>query len=120
MASVTANSGLPNIFLDAGADHSLTDKRGFTSLHIAVTRNDARLVRSLLDHGAQVNVRTQGDGRTPLMIASVAGFEEMVELLLSREADPSIVDGGGRSPLERAVECHRSGVAEILKRLNPE
>jgi ankyrin repeat protein len=44
--------------LDAGADHSLTDKRGFTSLHIVVTREDARLVWSLLNHGAAINVRT--------------------------------------------------------------
>jgi ankyrin repeat protein len=70
--------------LDAGADHSLTDKRGFTPLHIAVTRNDARLVRSLLDHGAAINVRTQGEGRTSLMIAAAAGFVDMVDLLPSR------------------------------------
>ena len=104
--------------LDAGADHSLTDKRGFTPLHIAVARNDMTLVQSLLDHGAAINIRTQGDGRTPLMIAAVAGFEEMVELLLSLGADPSIVDGGAKSPLERAVECHRSGVADALRKLS--
>jgi ankyrin repeat protein len=102
--------------LDAGADHSLTDRRGFASLHIAVSRNDTRLVECLLAHGAQVNVRTQGDGRTSLVIAAAAGFAEMVEILFSRGADASIVDSGGKSPLERAVECHRSDVADILKR----
>jgi ankyrin repeat protein len=104
--------------LEAGADHGLTDKRGFTPLHIAVARNDIRLVQCLLDHGAAINVRTKNDGRTPLMIAAAAGFTEIVEMLLSREADPSIVDSGGKSPLERAVECHRSGVAEILKKVS--
>ena len=54
-----------------------------------------------------------------LMIAAAAGFEEMVELLLSPGADLSIVDSGGKSPLERAVECHRSGVADILKKTSP-
>jgi hypothetical protein len=48
------------------------------------------------------------------MITAAAGFAGMVELLLSRGADPSIVDSGGKSPLERAVECHRSDVTEIL------
>jgi ankyrin repeat protein len=52
------------------------------------------------------------------MIAAAAGFGEMVEMLLSRGADPSIVDSGGKSPLERAVECHRSGVAEILEKVS--
>jgi len=105
--------------LEAGADHGLTDKRGFTPLHIAVTRNDTKLVQCLLDHGAAINVRTQRDGRTPVMIAAATGFEEMAEILLSRGADPSIVDSGSKSPFERAVECHRSGVAEILKKVIP-
>ena len=111
--------GVAECLLEAGADHSLTDKRGFTPLHIAVSRNDTRLAQCLLDHGAAINVRTQGDNRTPLMIAAAAGFTEMVEMLLSRGADPSIVDSGGKSPLERAVECHRSDVAETLRKAGP-
>ncbi len=102
--------------LDAGANPNLTDRRGVAPVHIAAVRNDVRLVLCLLGHGAAINVRTHGDGRTPLMIAAAAGFEEMVEILLGRGADPSIVDSGGKSPLERAVECHRSGTAEILKK----
>jgi ankyrin repeat protein len=107
------------LLLEAGADPNLTDRRGFASLHIAAARNDAKLVRCLLDHGAAIDVRTHSDGRTPLMIAAADGFEEMVEILLSRGADPSIVDSGGKSPFERAVERHRSGVAEILKKASP-
>ena len=106
------------LLLEAGADPNLTDRRGFTPVHIAVARNDAKLVQRLLDHGAAINARTHSDGRTPLMIAAAAGFEEMVEMLLSLGADPSIVDSGGKSPLERAVECHRPGVAEILKNVS--
>ena len=105
------------VLLEAGADPNLTDRRGFSPVHIAVARNDAKIVQSLLDHGAAINVRTRSDGKTPLMIAAAPGFEEMVEMLLSRGADPSIVDSGGKSPLERAVECHRAGVAEILNRV---
>ena len=105
------------LLLEAGADPNLADRRGFAPVHIAVARNDAKLVRRLLDHGTAINVRTHSDGKTPLMIAAAAGFEEMVEMLLSRGADASIVDSGGKSPLERAVECHRSGVAEILKKV---
>ena len=108
--------GVAEYLLDAGADHSLTDKRGFAPLHVAVARNDVRVAQCLLDHGAAINVRTQSEGKTPLMIAAAAGFAEMVEMLLSRGADPSIVDSAGKSPLERSVECHRSGVAEILKK----
>jgi ankyrin repeat protein len=105
--------------LHAGADHSLTDKRGFAPLHIAVARDDIKLVQCLLDHGAAIDVRTQGDGRTSLMIAAAAGFDEMVEILLFRGADPSILDSAGKSPLERAVECHRSAAEDILKKASP-
>ena len=104
------------LLLDAGADPNLIDRRGFAPLHIAAIRNDTKLVRCLLDHNAAINARTQRDGRTPLMIAAAAGFEEMVEMLLSSGADPSIVDSGGKSPLERAVECHRSDVVKILEK----
>jgi ankyrin repeat protein len=105
--------------LEAGADPNLTDKRGFAPVHIAVARNDVMLVECLLDQGAPINVRTQSDGKTLLVIAASAGFEEMVEMLLSRGADPSILDGGGKSPLERAIERHRSGTADILKKWSP-
>jgi len=105
------------LLLEAGADPNLTDQRGFAPVHIAVARNDANIVQRLLDYGATINSRTRSDGKTPLMIAAAAGFKEMVEMLLSRGADPSIVDSAGKSPLERAAECHRAGVAEILKRV---
>ena len=102
--------------LEAGADPNLADRRGFAPVHIAVARNEVKLVQRLLDHGAAINVRTYSDGKTPLMIAAAAGFEEMVEILLSRGADPSIVDSAGKSSLERAAECHRSAVVNILKK----
>jgi ankyrin repeat protein len=104
------------LLLEAGADPNLADRRGFAPVHIAVARNEVKLVQRLLDHDAAINVRTYGDGKTPLMIAAAAGFEEMVEILLSRGADPSIVDSAGKSPLERAAECHRSAVVKILKK----
>ena len=110
-------SSVAELLLEAGADPNLTDRRGFAPVHIAVARNDTKIVQRLLDYGATINIRTRSDGKTPLIIAAAAGFEEMVEMLLSRGADPSIVDSGGKSPLERAVECHRAGVAEILNRV---
>jgi ankyrin repeat protein len=43
-----------------GANPNLTDRQGFTPLHIAASRNDIHLVRRLLAHDASIDARTSG------------------------------------------------------------
>ena len=54
-----------NRLLDAGADWSITNMYDEPPLHYAVMDCNAAIVRSLLDHGANVNQITDG-GLTPL------------------------------------------------------
>lgn len=46
------------------------DETGFTALHQAARYNHVDVVRTLLDHGALINVRSREDAITPLQIAS--------------------------------------------------
>ena len=84
----TASSGIKHA--RQGANPNLADKQGFAAIHIATARNDVELVRSLLDHGAAINARTAGNGRTCLLIAAMSGFVKMVETLLKAGANPAL------------------------------
>lgn len=46
------------------------DETGFTALHQAARYNHVDVVRTLLDHGALINVCSREDAITPLQIAS--------------------------------------------------
>lgn len=54
--------------------------------------------------GADVNIR-QGDGSTALLWAVYNVDEELASLLLSREADPDLMNSYGASPLGEAVKA---------------
>jgi len=99
-----------------GANPNLTDKHGFTPLHIAASRNDIDLVRCLLAHGASIDARTSGHGRTALLIAAMSGFTDMVRALLEGGANPSLPDNVGGLPLQRAIEYHHEDVVRLLEK----
>ena len=56
----------------------------------AVITNNAAMARAALAEGADVNANT-GEGRTPLIVATMASRPEMVRLLLEKGADLSRV-----------------------------
>src|SRR5258708_35281049 len=65
------------------ADIHAEDENGWTPLHLATLRHDLKdgsVLRLLLEHGADVNVRTKNDGWTPLHQASYTGVPEVVRL----------------------------------------
>ena len=132
LAVVNGNEDVALYLLDNGADPNLTDCYGMTPLHWAVqeglarlygmpSRTDkfwiypqsARLVKALLDKGADPDIRTQRDlppydihrfarsrnndipqvrfaGVTPLLFAAATGDMEIINLLLDAGADPNI------------------------------
>ena len=59
-------------------------------------------VRTLIDAGADVNVRNY-KGQTALHCAAKAGFAEIVKLLLAHGADVDARDGQGETPLATAL-----------------
>ena len=62
-----------------------------SALHVAVRRRqNAKIVRLLLDHGADVDA-TRADGRTAWVLAHRAGAAELASLLEEAGATPSIV-----------------------------
>jgi ankyrin repeat protein len=56
------------LILQSGADVSASDKSGSTGLHRAAQQSLNRVIRFLVEHGADVNVKN-GKGQTPLTVA---------------------------------------------------
>src|SRR5262249_38723427 len=60
----------------------------------AIRNADARAIRKSLDNGADVNSR-DGDGNTPLILASFYASPECVELLIEKGADVNTANKAG-------------------------
>ncbi|HTQ99787.1 MAG TPA: ankyrin repeat domain-containing protein [Candidatus Acidoferrum sp.] len=88
------------VLLDAGADPNLQSRiseltkrknadfptGGFAALHWAARNGDEAMIKLLLAHKANINVRN-GDGSTPMMLAIVNDRFDTAALLLDLKAD---------------------------------
>ncbi|KAJ3224758.1 hypothetical protein HK099_007943 [Clydaea vesicula] len=93
---------------------NISDLDGRTTLHQATGENNIQLVE-LLTSIEGVNINAQDSmKRTPLHRAAVAGYSTMLELLLSRNADDSLMDVGGATPLHYATSKNHSMCVTIL------
>lgn len=80
-----------------------------TELHKAANTGDTEEVEMLLKDG-KIDINAQGaQGRTPLQRALGGGFTETAQLLITRNADPAIVDAMKRTSLHWAAKGPPSG-----------
>jgi len=105
--------------LDAGANaHALpppgNDHRTLPML--AAILPDLRLLRTLIQHGVDLNAAH--GGMAPLLAAtrdSWHGRPEAVMTLLANGADPRVADADGNTPLHHAARSSDPGVAALLR-----
>jgi len=64
-----------------------------TPIFQAVRHGNARMVRALIAHGAEVNVKND-KGLTPYILAAVTGAADVMEILASAGADTTLPDPG--------------------------
>ena len=120
------------LLLEHGADPNRgRDESMETPLHHALAGGaDMELIKLLIDHGANVNATTKpavfsynffGEtptrGETPLHRAAAYASNQIVEMLLTAEADRSIQDIDGYSPHSWAGWHRRS--KELVELLRP-
>jgi len=76
---------------------------------------DVVALRALLDKQPAVDAR-DGKGRTALMLATLQGRSQAVDMLLSAGADPNATDAQGATPLQAALTGNQSAIAAALRR----
>jgi RNA polymerase sigma factor (sigma-70 family) len=89
---------------------------GFTPLHEASVRGEDKIVKLLLEYGADINVRGGQNQGTPLHAAAAAGHLSTAQVLLESGANPRATDGVlGATPDQWAKFFGHSDLAETLK-----
>jgi uncharacterized protein len=106
LAAHSGNTDLLQFLLDKDANPNAA-KAGYTALHAAILRGNAKAVEVLLNHGADANAKLQVStpirreaedyyfhpafvGATPFWLAARSSQPEMMRLLASHGADPAI------------------------------
>ena len=87
--------------------------QGFTPLHKASNFNNVQVLELLLQHGAEINMKTKKFW-TPLHLASENGFIEIARILLRNGADINAKTNFGSTPLAYAAEYNHLEIAKIL------
>ena len=119
VAAWKGNHRAARILLKQQPNMNAQDVEGWTPLHYAVHFGHEKVVKELLEAGANVEctINTPTPGTTPLMLAcfSKVGKAEIVELLLNHHADLNAKDGRGWTPLH--MMCSRGRVDALAKAL---
>ncbi|WP_264736308.1 ankyrin repeat domain-containing protein [Wolbachia endosymbiont (group A) of Rhinocyllus conicus] len=91
----------------------------YTLLHLAVECNSVPIVKLLLEKKVKVDEQISGDVNskfTALHIAALHGHQEMVQLLLDANANPSLKDSQGRTPRDMVSNIpNKDIIVEMLK-----
>ncbi|XP_030768634.1 serine/threonine-protein kinase TNNI3K isoform X7 [Rhinopithecus roxellana] len=96
-----------------GLRPSRLSRNGFTALHLAVYKDNAELITSLLHSGADIQQVGYG-GLTALHIATIAGHPEAAEVLLQHGANVNIQDAVFFTPLHIAAYYGHEQVTRLL------
>ena len=109
-ATLFGDANLVKMLLDGGADPNRAGVGGTTALMWAVPNVDK--VRLLIDHGANVNAKSETDRTAFLVAASFPRTLDVLRLLLDRGADLRAQDRSGANALALAV---RSADVEVVR-----
>jgi hemoglobin len=106
------------LLLRQGMDPDIQNATGHTPLYCAAnecaSETGPEVVRMLVKAGADVNACTGVTRATALHMAARRGFVETARALLDSGAATEIRDSKGDTPLQRALNCRRQSVAQLL------
>ena len=102
------------VLIENGADPSLKADKELSLLHCAVQGGNTSIINKLSSLGLDIDSRSGGFNRTPLMGAAADGKQSDFEMLIQNGADPSLKDVFHNSPLHFAAQ---GGDVTIINKL---
>ena len=123
IASISGVMAVADLLLKRGVDVDEVSDGGLTALYYAIQFNNGNLVGLLLARGARLDHRNAQE-RTPLHWAAAVPTDKlvgqarvkMVQLLLSKGADPEARDNTQRTAAELALAAGHQDVADAISR----
>ncbi len=79
---------------------------GLSAIHLAAREGHAATVKALLDGGVDIDLPSAADGATPMLMAAINGYFDLVSVLLQRGADPNLASDAGANPLYAVLNMH--------------
>jgi len=117
-AAAEGDTGTVELLLHLGASADVADDGGHTPLYSVANQCQSPggpdVVRALVRAGANVNACEGSKRCTPLHMAARRGHQETAAALLDCGAQLDPRDILGETPLRRAVNCNKSGIAALL------
>lgn len=107
-----SNSDILRVLLDSGADLKHVDDDGNSAFHYAIYRGNIEYASVLLG-SADINM-TNGQGKSPLILAVEDKDLDLADLLLQNGADVDLKDRSGRTALMYAVTHASSFMVRLL------
>ena len=117
LSAFNGHTEIVKTLLKAGAAINARDQTGRTALMYASTAPNPTTVKTLLNAGANVNAVDGHERWSPLMFAAAEGLQDVVNLLLSHKADPTLKDTDGDSAAAFALQRGHHALAKQLKAL---
>ena len=117
LASGKGHTEIVEFLLNNGADTELETCTGHTPMMLAAWyAGDGKYetIKTLLEHGAKVNHKEDGDGGTALHYAAMYSGKEVINLLISYGADVNARDEHQSTPLHQAAMLNNIEAAKAL------
>ena len=88
---------------------------GVTALHLSTRFGHFEVLRLLLDHGVNVNARTDNHW-TSMHISAAQGYTEIVNLLLERGADIHAMNATGETLYLLSLRTGNREIADLISK----
>ncbi|MFT4313966.1 MAG: ankyrin repeat domain-containing protein [Wolbachia pipientis] len=93
-------------FIEQGGNIEAKNDDGWTLLHRAAWKGREKIVEFLVDQGANINAKANGDNKKPIHAAAKAGHKDIVEFFLSKGIGVDDADNDKWTPLHYAAAYH--------------
>ena len=116
LACFFGHADVAEYLLSTGAEVNVASRNRMRvmPIHSAVAGRHIGIVKTLLEHGADVNAAQQ-DGFAPLHGAAQNGQSDMAELLLAYGAEVNAQNAVGQTPLSIATHEGHQELADLLR-----